>query len=64
MDVRSSVIIYSSPIKYTTIYLIESSPFFLSEVPMLIHFTIKTELGLYLRVHGNDEPKTDFVRFG
>ena len=37
--------------------------FFLSGVLMLIIFTIKKELGLYLRVHGNYEPKTDFCRF-
>ena len=36
---------------------------FLLGVPMVIIFTIKKELGLYLRVHGNYGPKTDFGRF-
>ena len=40
------------------------SPYFLWGVPILIIFTIKKELGLYLHVPGDSGPKTDFDRFG
>ena len=51
---------------YFTCYSIFSNLdlIFLQEVPRLIIFTIKKELGLYLCVHGNYGPKTDFGRFG
>ena len=46
-----------------TLYLVESGAIFSLGVPILIISTMEKELGLYLCVHGNYGPKTDFGSF-